>query len=226
MYNLEAMAKEYPEMPTDHKEQFPITLDQHSLLKGITYLCEVDSNLKQIVTQYGNPPLWAREPGFPTLIHIILEQQVSLASAKAAFTKLEQAVEELTPKRFIEFTDIELREFGFSRQKTRYGRILAQAIIDGELDLGELQNLEDDAVRRALIKIKGIGLWTADIYLLMALLRPDIWPAGDLALVKAVEKIKGLPKKPTSDEWMKIAAPWKPYRAVAARILWHFYLST
>lgn len=201
------------------------SLNEKSLVEGVAYLCDIDPDLQKIVAQFGNPPLWDREPGFPTLIHIILEQQVSLASAMAAFTKMEKAAEVLTPDRFLAFTDIELREFGFSRQKTRYGRILSEAIISGELDLAGLQNLDDTAAHNALIQIKGIGPWTADIYLLMALLRPDIWPVGDLALVKAAQKIKQLSEKNTPEQWTEIANPWRPHRAVAARILWHYYLS-
>lgn len=212
-------------MMSNQKRSNPVPLNEKSLAEGVFYLCEIDPDLRKIVSQIGNPPLWSREPGFPTLLHIILEQQVSLASAKAAFTKLEIAAEKLTPERFLEFKDIELREFGFSWQKARYGRVLSQAIIDGKLDLEELQNLDDHAVSNTLIQIKGIGPWTADIYLLMALLRPDVWPVGDLALLKAAQKIKQLSEKPTSEQWIEIGEPWKPFRAVAARILWHYYLS-
>ena len=203
----------------------PISLNNQSLLECISFLCRIDPDLGAIVSDLGNPPLWSREPGFPTLIHIILEQQVSLASAKAAYTKLKQAAGELTPQRFIEFTDTELREIGFSRQKAKYGRELSLAILNGDLDFGKLQNLDDQAARSTLMKIKGLGPWTADIYLLMALLRPDIWPSGDLALAKAVEKIKKLSEKPTPEILNEIAEGWKPYRAVAARILWHYYLN-
>jgi len=214
VYNLEIMAV----------DSYPPTLNDQALLEGVSYLCEIDPDLRWIVSQFGNPPLWSREPGFPTLMHIILEQQVSLASAKAAFTKLESAAGELTPERFLKFTDTELREVGFSRQKARYGRELSQALITGDLDLKGLQNLDDVAVRNALIQIKGIGPWTADIYLLMALSRPDIWPVGDLALVKAVQTVKQFSEKPTPEQWIRIAEPWKPFRAIAARILWHYYL--
>jgi len=200
-------------------------LNQQSLQVGISHLCEIDLDLRQIVAKIGNPPLWSREPGFPTLLHIILEQQVSLASAKATFIKLERTAGRLTPERFLDFTNMELREFGFSRQKARYGRALSAAILSGDLDLAELQNLDDAAARKALTRIKGIGPWTADIYLLMALLRPDIWPTGDLALAKTVLKVEGLSDLPDSDRLTKIAEKWKPYRAVAARILWHFYLN-
>lgn len=208
-----------------HPTSTPVSLNKESLLEGISYLCRVDLDLKGIVTTFGNPPFWSREPGFPTMILIILEQQVSLASAKAAFNKLNRAAGELTPDRFIKFTESELRAFGFSRQKTRYGRELSLAILNGDLDLDRLQALDDKTARTMLMKIKGIGPWTADIYLLMVLLRRDIWPVGDLALVKAVQDIKHLPEKPYDGQMQEIAESWRPYRAVAARILWHYYLS-
>jgi len=208
-------------------EQQPLSkpLNCKSLRVGVSYLAKVDPVLEKIIRHLGVPPLWSREPGFPTLIHIILEQQVSLASAKAAFIKLENAAVALTPDRFLGFSDEELRRFGFSRQKTKYGRELSAAIIKGDLDLAELHRLEDAGARDALVKIKGIGPWTADIYLLMALLRPDIWPSGDLALVKSIQKIYELSEKPSNDKVFEIAKRWKPWRAVAARILWHYYLS-
>jgi len=201
------------------------TLNQDSLKEGVTYLCEVDPDLARVISDLGNPPLWSREPGFPTLIHIILEQQVSLASARATFDKLVRGSGQLTPEHFLGYTDSNLKEFGFSRQKTRYGRELSKAIINKQLDLDGLQRLDDSSARDELIRIKGIGPWTADIYLLMALLRPDIWPPGDLALIKAVVKIKNLPETPTPEELHEIAEVWKPWRAVAARIAWHYYLS-
>jgi DNA-3-methyladenine glycosylase II len=203
----------------------PITLNQESLLEGISYLAKADTDLAEVISDLGAPPLWAREPCFPTLIHIILEQQVSLASAKAAFSKLNESVGWLTPERFLAFTDGELRDIGFSKQKTSYGRELSMAILRGELDLGELNSLDDTSARSELMKIKGIGPWTADIYLLMALLRPDIWPSGDLALAKAAQAIKKLPSLPAPEILAEIAVNWKPWRAVAARVLWHYYLN-
>lgn len=202
----------------------PAALDQVSLLQGVSYLAGIDPDLAQIVSNLGSPPLWDRPPGFSTLILIILEQQVSLASARAAFTRLVKAAGQLVPERFLEFTDQELGAFGFSRQKARYGRELSNAIVSGQLDLQALAGLDDAAARDRLLQIKGIGPWTADIYLLMALLRPDIWPSGDLALAKAVQKAKELPSRPGPEALSDIAAQWKPWRAVAARILWHNYL--
>jgi len=203
----------------------PFSLNPKSLLEGISHLVKMDTDLAKVIFDLGDPPLWSREPGFPTMIHIILEQQVSLASARAAFIKLEESVGQLTPERFLEFTDGELKGIGFSKQKTLYSRELSKAILKNELDLGELSNLDDTSARNELMKIKGIGPWTADIYLLMALLRPDIWPSGDLALAKAAQKIKNLSSIPSAEVLDEIAVQWKPWRAVAARVLWQYYLN-
>lgn len=201
-------------------------LNHESLLVGVSILAEVDSDLETVITKFGNPPLWSRKPGFATLVHIILEQQVSLASAKAAFNKLTEAVEnDLTPERFLEFSDIELKDLGFSRQKTEYCQELSKALISGDLELDKLHRLDDASARRELIKVKGIGEWTASIYLLMALLRPDVWPSGDLALKKSIQRIKNLSDMPSSEHCEEIALQWKPLRAVAARIVWHHYLN-
>jgi DNA-3-methyladenine glycosylase II len=204
----------------------PHPLNQKSFTEGIAHLCKTDPDLAQIIQDLGNLPFWSREPGFQTLIQIILEQQVSLASAKAAFTKLEKASgNSITPARFLKFTAYELRGFGFSRQKAKYGQTLSRAIINGDFDFGKLHSLDDIAARHTLTTIKGIGPWTADIYLLTAHLRPDIFPSGDLALAKAVMSIKNLGDIPNRETLDEITARWKPWRAVAARILWHYYLS-
>jgi DNA-3-methyladenine glycosylase II len=203
--------------------QDPLT--KETMQHGIEYLVEADADLARLVSRLGSPPLWARAPGFPTLVHIILEQQVSLASARAAYNKLAVAAGSLSPGRFLEFSDTELKGFGFSRQKTRYCRVLARAILNGDLDLTALEAETDQTVRAGLTAIKGIGPWTADIYLLMALLRPDVWPAGDLALAVSIQKIKGLPDRPDTAAMNRIASRWSPWRAVAARILWHDYLN-
>ncbi len=187
-------------------------------------LCRRDPDLRRVVKQFGPPPLWAREPGFSTLIHIILEQQVSLASARAAHHRLIELARPLTPRRFLRFDDATLKTCGFSRQKTAYCRHLAQSIMERSLDLEALASLDDDAVKSELEKIKGIGRWTSDIYLLMALRRPDIWPRGDLALAAAAHEVKQLERRPTQDELDSLSLAWKPWRAVAARILWHHYL--
>ena len=202
-----------------------ITLDEENLVNACHKLSEMDDDLAFIFRRFGTPPLWAREPGFATLVHIILEQQVSVASAKSAFDKLVKYIEIVTPESFLKLNDAELKTVGFSRQKTGYARGLAEAILEGETDLKSLETLPDAEVKIELKKLKGIGDWTSDIYLLMALLRPDVMPKGDLALHIAWQKLKNLELRPTSDEFLQIAEKWKPFRSVAARLLWHFYLS-
>ena len=181
-------------------------------------------HLRIVYEKYGPPPLWDREQGFSTLLQIILEQQVSLASAKACFDKLCVRVGNVTPKSLLKSTDAELKKDGFSRQKTAYARHLSDAVIARHIDFESLHSLSDAEVKTELIKLKGIGEWTSDIYLLMAMLRPDVMPKGDVALHTAWHKLSGEPR-PTSDEFLVIAERWKAYRSVAARLLWHFYLS-
>jgi DNA-3-methyladenine glycosylase II len=201
------------------------TLNEKNLVKACEELAKIDADLAFIFQTYAAPPLWAREADFATLIHIILEQQVSLASAASAFNKLEERLGEITPENVLTLSDEELKACYFSRQKTVYARELAKAILNGSLDLKALEELPDAEVKHELKKIKGIGDWTADIYLLMALLRADVMPKGDLALHVAYKKLKNLEHAPNSDEFQIIAEKWKPYRAAAARLLWHFYLS-
>ncbi|MFN8466083.1 MAG: hypothetical protein U0X20_11050 [Caldilineaceae bacterium] len=201
-------------------------LTETTLLHAVDHLTQADPDLAQIVARFGPPPLWAREPGFPTLVLMILEQQVSLASARAAYERLAAAVGEITTASVLQLDDATLRTIGFSRQKTAYTRYLAAAIEEGRFDPEALGTMEDDDVRRALVALKGIGPWTAEVYLLMALGRPDAWPHYDLGLIVAAQEIKALPQRPSPQELKSLAEPWRPYRAVAARILWHHYLST
>lgn len=199
-------------------------LDEENYEKAVFTLAEKDTDLANITAKFGIPPTWFRATGFPTLIHIILEQQVSLASAKACFDKLNAVCEPLTPEIFLRFSDEELKRFGFSRQKTLYARELAKAVSGKTLDLENLSKFSDEKVRAELTRIKGIGNWTADIYLLMCLRRTDIFPVGDLALQIAVKEVKGLEKRPTGEELGEIGKIWQPFRAVATRLFWHFYL--
>jgi DNA-3-methyladenine glycosylase II len=192
----------------------------------LTDLAKRDADLAAVVSLHGAPPLWARQPGFPTLVHIILEQQVSLASAKAAFDRLEAALSGVTPEGLLSLSDEKLKTIGFSRQKTRYCRELSRAIVDGRFDLKRLPRLSDANAKESLMSLVGIGRWTADIYLLMALRRPDIWPKGDLALAKAAQQVKNLDNLPDHDQLEELAESWQPWRAVAARVLWHHYLSS
>lgn len=203
-----------------------VRLDETQLLHAVADLSTRDADLAQIVARFGPPPLWGREPGFPTLILMILEQQVSLASARAAFQRLQTASGEITPEAFLQLDDATLRTIGFSRQKSGYARGLAAAITRGQFNPEALADLDDDAVRSEMVKLKGIGPWTAEVYLLMALRRPDAWPVHDLGLAVAVHEVKRLDRRPGPAELASVAEAWRPWRAVAARILWHHYLST
>ena len=201
-------------------------LTEATLASGVAELCARDRDLARVVARFGPPPLWAREPGFGTLVQIILEQQVSLASARAAYARLEARAGAASPAGLLALDDATLRALGFSRQKGGYVRALARAIADGSFAPDELAGLDDDAARARLVGLKGIGRWSADIYLLMALCRPDVWPHGDLALVGALREVKRLRTMPGPERVARITHRWRPWRAVAARILWHHYLST
>jgi len=200
-------------------------MNQEAFIAGIEALTKRDRDLAAVVARLGYPLQWQREPGFPTLIRIILEQQVSLGSAKAAFERLNDVVVELTPESFLSLDDAELKAVGFSRQKTRYGRELAQAIVSNQLDLESLEQLDDDEVRKKLTKIKGIGDWTTDMYLMMALQRQNVFPSKDLAVSVAIKEIKNLATRPQKEVAETIAEAWQPYRAIATQILWHYYLN-
>jgi DNA-3-methyladenine glycosylase II len=203
----------------------PRSLTERSLLPAVRALARSDPVLARSVERFGPPPLWARDPSFATLVHLILEQQVSLASALAAFDRLRIATGGVTPTAFLTLDDRTLREIGFSRQKAGYARDLAAALTDG-FDLAALDRLTDDQVRRSLIGLRGIGRWTADVYLTMCLLRPDVWPHGDQALATGAMEFLGLPGRPTFDDLEALSDRWRPHRAVAARIIWHHYLGT
>lgn len=202
----------------------PPPLTASRLSSAVEELASRDADLAGVVARYGHPPLWDREPGFATLIHIVLEQQVSLASARAAFDRLLAATGLLTPDHFLDLTDAELLAIGFSRQKARYGRALASAVGSGDLDLEGLARLADDDVHRALQAVPGVGPWTSTIYLLMVLGRPDVWPVGDIALAESVGTVKGLGRRPDALEMADLGDAWRPWRSVAARLFWHDYL--
>lgn len=201
-------------------------LTRMELHRATRALARRDPDLARVVREHGPPPLWQRRPGFATLMHIILEQQVSLASARAAFDRARALARPFTPATFLRLDDRQLRAAGFSGQKARYCRNLALAIRDGGLELRGLTALDDDEVRRRLTAVTGIGPWTADIYLVMVLGRPDVWPLGDIALAQAARELKRLPARPSAVEMSALGESWRPWRAVAARVLWHHYLST
>lgn len=187
-------------------------------------LSRKDRELKGIIKQYGYPPMWTRPATFQTLILTILEQQVSLASAYAAFKKLKEKIRYVTPAKLLQLTDEEMRSCYFTRQKTGYARGLAEAVQSKKINLKKLSSLPDEEVRNELIKLKGIGHWTVDVYLMHALQRTDLFPLGDIALVNSLKEVKQLHPLISKEEMLEIAAPWRPYRTIAAMILWHAYI--
>lgn len=201
------------------------TLSDRKLRGACRQLAAGDADMAHVFTTYGTPPMWDRTPGFATLLNIILEQQVSLASAKACYDKLAAHLGDVTPDGLLSINDSDLKLIGFSRQKTAYARHLSEAVLEKRIDLERLHSLPDAEAKAELITLKGIGDWSADVYLLMAMLRPDVMPRGDIALHAAYQKLTNADKRPGSDEFVAMAEKWKPFRSVAARLLWHFYLS-
>ena len=206
-------------------KETPTPLNKKSLTIAAESVALMDRDFARILAQLGPPPLWEREQGFITLVRIILEQQVSLASADAMFQRLKKNIKPLTPETVIAAGEPFLRSFGVTRQKAAYFINLAQAIQSGGLDLEALWRLSDEIAIKQLMSVKGIGQWTAKIYLLMVLRRPDVWPVGDVALATAFKNLKGRLERPTQPELSEIALAWRPHRATAARMLWHYYLS-
>ncbi|HET6225260.1 MAG TPA: DNA-3-methyladenine glycosylase 2 family protein [Bacteroidia bacterium] len=187
-------------------------------------LCKEDKALQFILDTYGYPPLWSRPNTFESLLHIILEQQVSLASALSALNKLKEKIRKITPENLLKLTDAELKACYFSRQKTIYAKELATAIVNGTLSLRKLASLNDTIIREQLTAIKGIGNWTVDIYLIFILQHADVFPFGDLAAVNALKAVKKLPAHTTKEELAIIAEKWKSNKTIAVMLLWHFYL--
>ncbi|WP_419801835.1 DNA-3-methyladenine glycosylase family protein [Mucilaginibacter sp.] len=184
-----------------------------------------DASFIDIISVYGYPPFWSRPNTFESLVHIILEQQVSVASGLAALLKLKDKLEIISAENLLLLSDEELKACYFSRQKTVYARDLAQNILNGNLILEEMELLPDDEIREKLTAVKGIGNWTTDIYLMFILHRTDIFPSGDLAAVNALKKLKNLPKDTSKERLLQFAEAWKPHRTIATMLLWHEYLS-
>ena len=214
-------------MSTDHHaaaRALPMTAAD--LGRGVAELTRREPLFAAVVARHGSPPLWDRPPGFASLLHIMLEQQVSLASARATFDRLRALADPLTPENLLRLDDPRLRAAGLSRQKTRYARALADAVVSGALALETLGELDDAEVDAALRSVPGIGPWTAAIYRLSALGRADAWPAGDLAVAAGIADLWQLPALPPPAETALRAEAWRPWRSVAARLLWQQYLGT
>ncbi len=203
----------------------PSSLTRERLVKAAECLAGRDADLATILRRHGPPPMWGRRPGFPTLVRIILEQQVSLASARSTFNRLTGRVIPFSPERFVALGIPYFRSVGVTRQKSAYCVHMAQEIAEGRLNLDAVGRMSDVDAKAALTQITGIGPWTAEIYLLMALRRADVWPVGDLALLTSLGRLKRLRERPAPAKAARIADRWRPFRSVAARMLWQHYLA-
>jgi len=216
----------YTEHHRDSQRAAPVKsnrLTDDTLAAAAEMLAARDRHLASIYRIHGPPPMWARRPGFPTLLRIILEQQVSLISARAMFARLKANIDPFTPEAFIGSGEAFLRSLGVTRQKAHYCVQVAHAFTNGQLD--KIVRMNDEDAHATLLSIKGVGPWTANIYLLMALRRPDIWPDGDVALATAAGKLRKVEPRPSFAKLAEIAEGWRPYRSVAARMLWQYYLA-
>lgn len=199
------------------------TAEDGALRQALEALALRDPDIARAYELCGLPPARHQVPGFPGLLRIMIAQQVSAYAARAIISRLNEAADPLTPQAVLALDDAALRRIGFSRQKVAYARALAEQVLSRQLDLDRLALLDDEAAIAHLIRAKGVGRWTAEIYLLFALQRPDVWPADDLAVQLAAQRLKGMAQRPSRPEMMEIAAPWRPYRSAAARLLWHLY---
>ena len=188
-------------------------------------MSSADPHLGAVVKRLGEPPMWGRNPGFPALIRIILEQQVSLAAARTLYLRLTRHLGAMTPAAVHATRVSGLRDFGLTSQKASYCHGLAARVLSGDLDLTMVARSPDAVGRQLLLDVPGIGPWSVDIYYLMALRRPDVWPQGDLALASALREVKRLDHLPAKEEQQALASEWAPWRSVAARILWAHYLA-
>ena len=197
--------------------------DPELLQQALDHLARVDPHMAKTIAEIGPPPPRHRPATFGTLMDVIIAQQVSTASARAISGRLVERLARVTPERFMTLSDADLRAVGFSRQKAVYGRDLSHAFLQGRVSVAKLKRLTDEDAIIVLSSVKGIGRWSAEVFLLFALQRPDIMPAQDLALLVAAQRMKGLRQRPEPRKLLKLAEPWRPYRSYAARMLWHYY---
>lgn len=201
-------------------------LTHESLAAAVRALARRDRDLAALFRRNGLPPMWARRPGFATLVHIVLEQQVSIVAARSLYRRVRERIGGMTPEIIVRTGTTKLHRLGLTRQKASYCHGLAEAVLDGSLCLADIARAPDAHGREALLALRGIGPWSADIYYLMALRRPDVWPVGDLALAVALHEVMGLPARPDARLQQDLSDRWAPLRSVAARLLWHYYLNT
>jgi DNA-3-methyladenine glycosylase II len=202
----------------------PKTIEnERDVAAGIRALIRADVRFQRVYKVTGQPPLRRRDSGFEALLRIITDQQISLHAGEAIWSRFAKTVGSVRPETIVAKSEADLLAVGQSRAKVRTIRAVSRAVLDGSLDLDRLERLDDEAAACELMSIKGIGPWTADIYLLSCLGRPDVWPAGDVALQTGAQLALGLETRPNTRELSELAQAWRPWRAVAARLLWAYY---
>jgi len=201
----------------------PMARQPVALRRALEALSDSDADMARAIRLVGPLPDRTRDPGFGALLRIVIEQQLSVASANAIWSRFEATLGKVSPENVLRLDDAAMRGAGLSGPKIRYSRFVAEAVRDGQLDLDRLHDLADSDAVAHLVQVKGIGRWTAEIYLLFAMGRSDIWPAGDLALQEGVRILKGYRKRPDPKRMDRVAKPWTPHRGTAARVLWRFY---
>jgi DNA-3-methyladenine glycosylase II len=194
-------------------------------LEAVKHLSASDADLARLCDAHGVPEMRTREAGFAALLRVIVEQQLSVASARAIWGRLETAMGAPTPAALLALDDKALKACGLSGAKMRYARGLAGDITSGRVDLAGLDAMDDEAAIAELMKLKGIGRWTAEIYLLASLGRPDVFPVDDLAVAAAASHLKGRRTRFSRKHLLRVCDAWRPWRSVAARLLWHYFRS-
>jgi DNA-3-methyladenine glycosylase II len=218
-------SRSFGPVPLDSLHHVVNRLDHTTFAEAVDLLTAEERAFAAVVAEHGPPPFWSRPAGFPTLVWLILEQQVSLESGAEMYRRLHGLLGQITPEAVARTSDDQLRLIGITRQKTQYLLDLAGSITTGDLDLDALTGASPDEARERLLEVRGIGPWTADVYLLSALRFPDVWPVGDRALQVGLGEVLGMSRVPFPDDVAYLSTPWRPVRAVAARIIWHSYLS-
>jgi DNA-3-methyladenine glycosylase II len=201
-------------------------LTERTMKSDLRTLARHDDHVAAALERFGYPELRRRPPGFDTLLRAIVFQQISIYAAAAIWKRIEQAVMPLTPDAYCAVGDDVLRACGLSRQKLAYARSLAELVASGEVPLESLDRMEDQEAIDQLCKIKGVGRWTAEVYLMFALGRRDMWPADDLGLIVGMQRLKSLRKRPDRKRMLKLGEPWRPRRSAAAHLLWHYFHKT
>lgn len=198
-------------------------LDQQQIDNALQQLALQDDDVARGLVLVGTPPPRIRPSGFPTLLSIVISQQLATSAAAAIRQRVEALLGEITPQRFLAVEDQALRDVGLSWRKIEYGNGLARAIDEETLDLQKLRELSDNEAIKAITALRGFGRWSAEIYLMFSLNRPDIFPADDLALLVALQRLKGLEEKPTPKQARQLIEHWAPWRSAGSLFLWHYY---